>query len=280
VSKAADLTGGPGQRGWSAPFTQDQLAQLGDGTLTAQLTVGNAPVGVTRTIRRDTVAPAAPTATPGAGSYAGAQSVTLNGAEPGGEIRFTTNGTAPTASSTRYTGQISVDRDTTIRAIAVDAAGNVSGEAAFALRITAAPAPPVPPVPGLAVLGVSASSAGAATSLPSLAAPAVNLRVSRLQAPSRLTPSAARRRGLVASFVAPEAASYAEARLYRITAAGRRLVAKRVMATASGRRQVARFTTASVRRKLAAGRYVIEVRTGPSPARMGPATTVSLRIAR
>lgn len=207
--KAVDLTGGTDARGWSAGFTQAELAELGDGTLTAQLLVDDLPVGAARTIRRTSAAPAPapvdPTPAPTTGG-----------------------GTA---------------------------------------------AAPVP-VPGLAVLGATPSS-GAAT-----VKPAVAMRASRVSAPSRLGAGAAKRRGLVASFVAPKGARYAEAALYRVAGTKRTLIAKKAFATTGGRREVARFTSAAVRRKLKAGRYVVEVRSGPARDRLGPAVVRSLRISR
>ncbi len=81
-----------------------------------------------------------------------------------------------------------------------------------------------------------------------------------------MSAAAARRLGLVASFVAPSGAAYAEARLIRLDGTKRRLVGKRLMAATPGKRQVARFTSAAMRKQLRPGRYVMEVRTGPSAA--------------
>jgi sugar lactone lactonase YvrE len=63
---------------------------------------------------------ATPTFTPPAGEYASAQSVTIADATPGATIYYTTDGTNPTTSSTRYTNAITVTAKTeTIQAIAV-----------------------------------------------------------------------------------------------------------------------------------------------------------------
>jgi hypothetical protein len=82
------------------------------------------------------------------------------------------------------------------------------------------------------------------------------------------------------SFVAPARAAHAEAALYRVVGAKRTLIAKKAFATAGGHREVARFTSAAVRRKLKPGRYVVEVRSGPTAGRLGPAVARSLRIRR
>jgi hypothetical protein len=263
-----------GDGGWTAEFTKADLAALAQGTVQAQLRVGGAGgtlLGAAKTIRYDTVAPAAPTTTPDAGAHTGRQGVSLS-AETGARIYYTTDGSAPTTASTRFGAEIVLDRDTTVNAIAVDAAGNESPVASASFTIKPAVTPFVSVVPGLVELGASASP------LPSVAPAAVTLKVARLTLPARMSAGAARRRGVVASFVTPAGAAYAEARLIRLQGAKRRLVGKRLMAATPGRRQVARFTTAAVRKQLATGRYVIEVRTGPSAGRLGPAVTMRLRV--
>jgi len=62
---------------------------------------------------------ATPTFTPGAGTYATAQKVTIASATVGAAIYYTTNETTPTASSTKYTGPITVAASQYIKAIAV-----------------------------------------------------------------------------------------------------------------------------------------------------------------
>ena len=61
----------------------------------------------------------APTFSPAAGTYSGAQSVTISDATSGATIYYTTNGTTPTTSSTQYTGPITVGSTETLEAIAV-----------------------------------------------------------------------------------------------------------------------------------------------------------------
>lgn len=64
---------------------------------------------------------AAPAFSPAGGVYASAQSVTITSASPGATIYYTTDGAAPTAHSTRYTGPVAVSKTGTIRAIAAAA---------------------------------------------------------------------------------------------------------------------------------------------------------------
>jgi hypothetical protein len=65
---------------------------------------------------------ATPTCSPAAGTYPPPVSVTLADATPGAVIYYTTNGTTPTTSSTKYTAAIPVTASGTVKAIA-DAAG-------------------------------------------------------------------------------------------------------------------------------------------------------------
>lgn len=62
---------------------------------------------------------ATPTATPEAGTYAETQSVKLECATTGADIYYTTDGSTPTAESTKFTSNISVAATTTIKAIAI-----------------------------------------------------------------------------------------------------------------------------------------------------------------
>jgi hypothetical protein len=133
------LSAPDGTQTWSASFSADQIATLADGTITAtgSYTVccdsAGSPAsigGLTRSILKDTVVPAAPTASPPGGLYRGTQSVELT-AEPGAQIRYTTgldpaSTPDPTRTSTLYTGGISVTATETVKAIAIDRAGNIS----------------------------------------------------------------------------------------------------------------------------------------------------------
>jgi hypothetical protein len=62
---------------------------------------------------------ASPTFSPAPGSYASAQSVSLSDTTPGAVIHYTTNGTAPTASSATYSAPIAVGASETLEALAV-----------------------------------------------------------------------------------------------------------------------------------------------------------------
>jgi hypothetical protein len=60
-----------------------------------------------------------PVLSPAGGSYSGAQSVTMSDATKGAAIYYTTNGSAPTSSSQKYNGPVTVSSSETLQAIAI-----------------------------------------------------------------------------------------------------------------------------------------------------------------
>ncbi len=77
-----------------------------------------------------------------AGTYSSAQTVTITSATPNAKIFYTTNGLTPTASSTSYTGPISVSASETLKAIALNTGFTPSAVVSAAYIITpTAPAP-------------------------------------------------------------------------------------------------------------------------------------------
>src|SRR3954447_22065546 len=69
---------------------------------------------------------AAPTFSPPGGTYASAQTVTISSATAGATIRYTVDGSTPTASSTLYSGPISVPNSRTVNAIALKSGSTTS----------------------------------------------------------------------------------------------------------------------------------------------------------
>jgi hypothetical protein len=102
------------------------------------------------------VAASTPTASPGAGTYAGTQSVTLSTSSPGAIICYTTNGATPATNGTSgcgtgalYSSAISVSSSETIEAVAGGSGYTDSGVGSFAYVIdTVAVAPTFNPVAG------------------------------------------------------------------------------------------------------------------------------------
>ena len=82
---------------------------------------------------------AMPTFSPGPGTYGSVQSVTISDATPGAAIYYTTNGSNPTTSSTKYSGGVTVSSTETIKAIAVATGSKQSAVASATYTIAAAP---------------------------------------------------------------------------------------------------------------------------------------------
>lgn len=90
------------------------------------------------TVEEAPVKPEAPKASKEGGTYEGKQSITLTAAS-GAEIRYTTDGSEPTAThGTVYSKAIEISKDTTLKAVAVSA-GVVSDVAEFNYTITEKP---------------------------------------------------------------------------------------------------------------------------------------------
>ncbi len=108
-----------------------------------------------------------PAFSPAAGTYTSGQVVTLSSTTPGAIMRYTVNGTAPTAmSGTPYTGGIAVDANTTVKAIAFMSGWSDSAVTSAAYIITGSVvAPAISPAAGTYTSGqsvtLSTSTSGA-----------------------------------------------------------------------------------------------------------------------
>lgn len=113
--------------------------------------------GVTYTLK-----PANPTMSPAAGNYNSTQNVTLSCATGGTTIRYTTDGSEPTAGSTQYSGAIPVTTGMTIKAKAFKTNWTESGTASatYTLSLGAAAAPTVSPATGTYTDLVSVTMSG------------------------------------------------------------------------------------------------------------------------
>ncbi len=112
-------------------------------TLKAIAVVGSGlPSNVASATYTITPPAAIPSIAPAPGTYASAQSITITDTTPGAIIYYTTNGSAPTAASTKYTGAISVTASETIQAAATAPGYSLSAvaTAAYAIqKVTASP---------------------------------------------------------------------------------------------------------------------------------------------
>jgi RHS repeat-associated protein len=98
---------------------------------------------------------AAPTFTPASGTYTSAQTITISDSTAGAMIYYTTDGSSPTTSSTKYTASISVTTSETIKAIAT-ASGYANSAIASAIYTMNIPL----------VVTVSTNANGNITSIP------------------------------------------------------------------------------------------------------------------
>jgi len=109
----------------------------------------NSPVGTAAyTINSGAAALPVPVFSPAGGTYTSAQTVTISDATAGAAIYYTTNGTAPTTSSTKYTGAITVSASETLEAIAVKTGSTNSSVATAIFSIGNVLPAPVFSVPG------------------------------------------------------------------------------------------------------------------------------------
>ena len=248
------------------------VSRLVDGTLTATptFTVTGQPdfVGATLTITKDVVAPPAPIAKPGPGAFPGPKSVTLADDDGTASIHYTLTGNAPSSASPVYVSPIAIADTTTIRAMAVDQAGNESPAAAFTYTILdpagdtgAKPSPTggttivqqvpflLPLAPGQSVQAVTAAS------LPAVGGLSVTvLRGHALRVVMRL----GRGTGIV------------RLRVFRTShghATGRPVLSTLRLPSAGG--LYVATLRAHALRALRSGRYVVEARAGASPGLYG-----------
>jgi len=110
-----------------------------------------------------TIRAAPPTFSPPAALYPGAQSVSINSATAGATIYYTTNGTTPTISSSVYSAQVVISKNTTLKAIAVATGYGTSVVSVSAYTIRAAAptfSPPAALYPGAQSVTISSTTPG------------------------------------------------------------------------------------------------------------------------
>jgi hypothetical protein len=147
------------------------------------------------------------------------------------------------------------------------ATGNVTTTTLrYVINRPPAPAPAPAPAPVQITQPVIVQPAAFRPAAPSLRASSKRLKL-----------SAARRKGLAASFTAPNGARVAIARLYRTSGSKRTLVSSKRISVRAGRRYSAKFAGS---RKLKAGLYLVEVRAGQTSTALGAPGVIRLRVVR
>jgi hypothetical protein len=288
---------------WSADVPASDLAGLADGpvTVTATFTGGTVPTDSV-TLTKDTVAPGAPSATPGAGTYTSAQDVTLSTAPGNGDatVHFTVNASTPTASSPAFAAQVHVTASQTIKAIAVDPAGNASPVASFAYTIAAAPSGGGTTGGGGTTTGTTTGTtpvAGASSGLPApttiivvsqapssppatAAAPPAPLALGGVSAPQRIRSARLRAHGLSVLLHLPPQARVVRLAVYRMRHGRRDATALSVAYRPTGGATTLRLSLddRALLRKLRPGRYRLEITPGRSQADLGATAAVGFQI--
>jgi hypothetical protein len=262
---------------WSALVSRAQLERLGDGTLTVAASFG----GNTLSLVKDTALPKAIAGTPAPGTYATAQSVTLSTGDASDVIRFTRNGTAPTATSPRASGPISIQSTQTIKAVATDAAGNAGPVQTLAYTIGAAGSG------GQTTGGIGQTTAGAGPGR-SMTTPA-GLALSPTSKPylrlfgtaPRVKRSAARRSGIRLFMHVADDTEVVRIRVFRTLGNGKRvLVATGFRSPGGARLYRTRLSDPKLRRRLRIGSYEVEATPGASRTELGTPSRFGFKVVK
>jgi hypothetical protein len=265
--RAATLTGAVGSpQSWNATIPAADVSKLADGPVTAagQYTAGGTITGTTLNIRKDVVAPGAPTAAPEPGEYHIAQSVQLSSSDQTATIHHTADGTTPTALSPE-SNPVSVTATQTLKAIAVDPAGNASPVTTLAYTIT----------PLTAGGGTGTAAAGLAGAIPGASAVLGGQTSHAAGRPAvrGLRIAVGSRRALHVSVHVGSSANVVRFRIFRARngqPVGRVAVTLVRLRTASGSYTL----RGAALRRLRAGRYVLMADAGANGSALGAAARV------
>jgi hypothetical protein len=281
VTIPAMLSAMSGAQTFTATVPADRVGGLRDGTLTASATytIGGMNIsGADLALIKDTVAPPAPSATPGPRTYLAPQFVTLGDDDATAKVHWTAGSATPTADSPLFANPIPVTASQVIRAVAVDRAGNASPVSAFSFEIA------VPVVPTIG--SVVQSAPPAATPAPSSAVAGTQasaLRVRGLAFTSRIRSASLRRDGLRLALTVPADAAVVRVVVSHANRSGRPTGRPIVSAlhVAPGRAGTMRLRVGDrALRRLRPGRYVVSVAIGRTRSTLGPATLRTLTVTR
>ena len=259
---------------WTTDIPAADLGALGQGGFNVGVhytsAAGIAPPDEVVTLRKDTIRPPAPHASPDAGAYDGTQVVTLADAEADVDLLYTNDGSLPTNShGLRFTAPIVVTATQTITAVAVDRAGNESAPGAFTFSIGAATAS--------GGAATRAAPAGGAAPVSPIAAPVPSVALRALNVPGRVRVARLRSGGLRLTMTLGDTAHVVRVRLFRAGSRTALLTAYRVPARDGAYALTLRSRTL---RRLRPGRYRVEVAAGDSARTLGAAVTRPLRVTR
>jgi hypothetical protein len=279
-SVSATLSSAASGQTWTASIPAADVARLADGSLTAEATFttpGGTIGGSTLSLRKDTVAPGDPAATPGPGTYRSNQAVSLRSADPSARIHYTVDGTGPTDASPAAPAQISVTSSLTIRAIAIDPAGNGSATKSFAYRIE---------VPATSTTGGTAAGGTQPAAAPTTAAatPAhasasrPPLSITSLGMAARMKQSKARKLGFRLTMRVPDGTVVVRIRVYRKTGKRLTLLSDGYRTPAAGGLFRVQQSHAQLRRQLKRGAYEVQVTPGYSTSELGVTSKISFKV--
>jgi hypothetical protein len=243
-----------GGAAWSSNVPAASLASLADGPISIGTSIATLGKGGTATglVAKDTTAPSAVTASIASGAYSTTQNVALKSND--GTIRYTTDGSDPSAASKAYAGTISVAATQSIKAIAIDGAGNASPVSQFDYTINR-------PV-------VVAPSKPVAIALP-------KLKIESLTLTRTMSTRSARKRGISGIIYAPEGAKIAHIRILRgakvIQTINRGISRDGVL-------EVRVPSTKKARKALKRGTYRVEIQVGQNLTNLGAKLVRTIKV--
>jgi Chitobiase/beta-hexosaminidase C-terminal domain len=280
LTESGTLTGAGSAQTWSATFPGGDVGGLRQGTLTATpsfTTAGGTIGGAPLHILKDLQAPGAPVGSPSpaAGPFDAPQSVSLSVADTTAQIHWTNDGTTPDASSPvlAHGAQIAVTASQTIRAIAIDPAGNAGAVSTLAYTIV-----PRGGAGGTTTTGTTTIIQQVPFVVP-LIAPNGAVAGNRVASPARpavrgLSVAVLRGHALRVTMRVGSGARVVRLRVLRASG-GPALVT--VVRSAAGGRFTATLSSRALR-ALRRGSYVLEARAGASRAVLGAATRTAFRL--